>query len=124
MIFTVELTLIAMSGGIVIGTLLALMRLSGRSVPVDPPPRLREPAALDPAGDGDPLVLLPGALHRRLDHARRRRSRSARSLSAIITFTVFEAAYYSEIMRAGIQSVPQGPGLAGYAVGMTYCADA
>ena len=29
-------------------------------------------------------------------------------LSAIVTFTVFEAAYYSEIMRAGIQSVPRG----------------
>src|SRR5882757_10492887 len=41
-------------------------------------------------------------------------------LSAIITFTVFEAAYYSEIMRAGIQSVPRGQVSAGYAVGMTY----
>ena len=41
-------------------------------------------------------------------------------ISAIITFTVFEAAYYSEIMRAGIQSVPQGQVYAGYAVGMTY----
>jgi glutamate/aspartate transport system permease protein len=41
-------------------------------------------------------------------------------LSAIITFTVFEAAYYSEIMRAGIQSVPKGQVHAGYAVGMSY----
>ena len=41
-------------------------------------------------------------------------------LSAIITFTVFEAAYFSEIMRAGIQSVPKGQVYAGYAVGMTY----
>ena len=40
--------------------------------------------------------------------------------SAIITFTVFEAAYYSEIMRAGIQSVSKGQVAAGYAVGMTY----
>jgi len=40
--------------------------------------------------------------------------------SAIVTFTVFEAAYYSEIMRAGIQSVPKGQVSAGYAVGMTY----
>ena len=40
-------------------------------------------------------------------------------LSAIITFTVFEAAYYSEIMRAGIQSVP-GAGLRRLRVGMTY----
>ena len=41
-------------------------------------------------------------------------------LSAMITFTLFEAAYYSEIMRAGIQSVPKGQVHAGYAVGMTY----
>ncbi len=41
-------------------------------------------------------------------------------LSAIITFTIFEAAYYSEIMRAGIQSVPSGQVNAGYAVGMSY----
>ena len=40
--------------------------------------------------------------------------------SAIVTFTLFEAAYYSEIMRAGIQSVPRGQVHAGYAVGMTY----
>ena len=42
------------------------------------------------------------------------------SLSAFITFTLFEAAYYSEIMRAGIQSVPRGQQHAGYAMGMRY----
>jgi glutamate/aspartate transport system permease protein len=41
-------------------------------------------------------------------------------MSAIITFTVFEAAYYAEIMRAGIQSVSKGQVNAGYAMGMTY----
>ena len=41
-------------------------------------------------------------------------------ISAVVTFTLFEAAYYSEIMRAGIQSVPTGQVYAGYAVGMTY----
>jgi glutamate/aspartate transport system permease protein len=40
--------------------------------------------------------------------------------SAIITFTLFEAAYYSEIMRVGIQSVPRGQVMAGQAIGMTY----
>jgi glutamate/aspartate transport system permease protein len=43
--------------------------------------------------------------------------------SAIITFTLFEAAYYCEIMRAGIQSVPRGQVAAGYALGMSYGAD-
>jgi len=38
----------------------------------------------------------------------------------MITFTLFEAAYYSEIMRAGIQSIPKGQVAAGYALGMTY----
>jgi len=42
------------------------------------------------------------------------------AFSAIITFTIFESAYYSEIMRAGIQSVSRGQVQAGYAVGMTY----
>ena len=41
-------------------------------------------------------------------------------MSAMITFTLFEAAYYSEIMRAGIQSIPKGQMGAGYALGMTY----
>jgi glutamate/aspartate transport system permease protein len=40
--------------------------------------------------------------------------------SAMITFTLFEAAYYSEIMRAGIQSISKGQVAAGYALGMTY----
>ena len=40
--------------------------------------------------------------------------------SAIITFVAFEAAYFSEIMRAGIQSIPRGQVHAGQAMGMTY----
>ena len=40
--------------------------------------------------------------------------------SAIITFICFEAAYFSEIMRAGIQSIPRGQVYAGQALGMTY----
>ena len=41
-------------------------------------------------------------------------------LSAVITFTMFEAAYYCEIMRAGIQSIPKGQVNAGYALGLNY----
>jgi glutamate/aspartate transport system permease protein len=40
--------------------------------------------------------------------------------SSVITFTLFEAAYYCEIMRAGIQSVPRGQAWAGYALGLNY----
>src|SRR6185295_5283829 len=41
-------------------------------------------------------------------------------ISAVITFIAFEAAYFSEIMRAGIQSIPRGQVHAAQAVGMTY----
>jgi glutamate/aspartate transport system permease protein len=40
--------------------------------------------------------------------------------SSLITFTIFEAAYYCEIMRAGIQSVARGQVYAGYALGLNY----
>ena len=40
--------------------------------------------------------------------------------SAYITFAIFEAAYFSEIMRAGIQSIPRGQVFAGQAMGFTY----
>jgi glutamate/aspartate transport system permease protein len=112
LIFSVQLTLIAMIGGIVIGTLLALMRLSGRKWLV------MAAAFYVNTLRSIPLVmvilwfflLIPLLIGRSL----------GAELSAIITFTVFEAAYYSEIMRAGIQSVSKGQVNAGYAVGMTY----
>jgi glutamate/aspartate transport system permease protein len=110
--FSVQLTIIAMIGGIAIGTLLALMRLSGKKWLVMPA------AAYVNTLRSIPLVmvilwfflLIPLIIGRPM----------GAELSAIITFTVFEAAYYSEIMRAGIQSVPKGQVYAGYAVGMTY----
>jgi glutamate/aspartate transport system permease protein len=111
-VFSIQLTLVAMIGGIVIGTLLALMRLSGK-------PWLVWPAAFYVNTlRSIPLVmvilwfflLIPLLIGRPL----------GAEVSAIVTFTVFEAAYYSEIMRAGIQSVPRGQVYAGYAVGMDY----
>ncbi|MEY3273569.1 MAG: Glutamate/aspartate transport system permease protein GltK [Pseudomonadota bacterium] len=112
LVFSFQLTLIAMVGGIVLGTALALMRLSGKKwleVPA---------AAYVNTMRSIPLVmvilwfflLIPLMTGRPM----------GAELSAIITFTLFEAAYYSEIMRAGIQSVPKGQVHAGYAVGMTY----
>ena len=111
-IFSIQLTVIAMLGGIVLGTLLALMRLSGKKWLIYPA------AFYVNTLRSIPLVmvilwfflLIPLLTGRPL----------GAELSAIITFTVFEAAYYSEIMRAGIQSVPRGQVSAGYAVGMNY----
>jgi glutamate/aspartate transport system permease protein len=112
LIFSVELTLVAMIGGIIIGTLLALMRLSGKKWLIAPA------AFYVNTLRSIPLVmvilwfflLIPLLIGRPM----------GAELSAVITFTVFEAAYYSEIMRAGIQSVPKGQVYAGFAVGMTY----
>ncbi len=40
--------------------------------------------------------------------------------SAVVAFIMVESAYYSEIIRAGIQSIPRGQPWAAYALGMTY----
>jgi len=111
-LFSLQLTFVAMLGGIALGTLLALMRLSGYPWLVLPA------AAYVNTMRSIPLVmvilwfflLIPMITRRPL----------GAEWSAIITFTLFEAAYYSEIMRAGIQSVPRGQVAAGYALGMTY----
>ena len=112
LLFSLQLTVVAMLGGIALGTILALMRLSGKPWLVIPA------AAYVNTLRSIPLVmvilwfflLIPMLIGRPL----------GAELSAMITFTVFEAAYYSEIMRAGIQSVSKGQVYAGYAVGMTY----
>ena len=112
MLFSVELTLVATVGGIVFGTILALMRLSGNKV-------LATPAVIYVNGMRSiPLVmvilwfflLIPFLIGRSI----------GAELSATITFVAFEAAYFSEIMRAGIQSIPRGQVMAGQALGMTY----
>jgi glutamate/aspartate transport system permease protein len=112
LIFSVQLTLIAMIGGIVLGTALALMRLSGKTWLIMPA------AFYVNTMRSIPLVmvilwfflLIPLLIGRPM----------GAEVSAMLTFTLFEAAYYSEIMRAGIQSVPKGQVYAGYAVGMSY----
>jgi glutamate/aspartate transport system permease protein len=112
LLFSVQLTVLATVGGILFGTLLALMRLSGR------------PALMYPASfyvntmRSIPLVmvilwfflLIPMLIGMPI----------GADLSATITFIAFEAAFFSEIVRAGIQSVPKGQTYAGEALGMTY----
>jgi len=110
--FSVQLTVVATLGGIVFGTLLALLRLSGKRA-------LMLPATFYVNGMRSiPLVmvilwfylLIPFAIGRPI----------GAELSAVITFVAFEAAYFSEIMRAGIQSIPRGQVFAGQALGMSY----
>ena len=118
--FSVLLTVVATAGGVLFGTLLAMMRLSGRTL-------LEAPATFYVNGMRSvPLVmvilwfflLVPGSFYATIpwhlgDHYRS-------EISAVITFVAFEAAYFSEIMRAGIQSIPRGQVFAGQALGMTY----
>jgi glutamate/aspartate transport system permease protein len=110
--FSLMLTVVATIGGILFGTVLALMRLSGRKW-------LDLPAAIYVNGMRSiPLVmvilwfflLVPFLIGRPI----------GAELSAVITFVAFEAAYFSEIVRAGIQSIPRGQVFAGQALGMTY----
>ncbi|WP_284337788.1 amino acid ABC transporter permease [Comamonas sp. NoAH] len=110
--FSVMLTIIATLGGIFFGTLLALMRLSGKKW-------LDVPATIYVNGMRSiPLVmvilwfflLVPLVIGKPI----------GAEMSAIVTFIAFEAAYFSEIMRAGIQSIPRGQVFAGQAMGMTY----
>jgi len=112
LIFSIQLTSIATIGGILLGTVLALMRLSGK-------PWLALPAtAYVNTMRSIPLVmvilwfflLIPLIIGKPIGV----------NLSAIITFIAFEAAYFSEIVRAGIQSIPKGQVYAGQALGMTY----
>ena len=110
--FSVLLTVLATIGGILFGTVLALMRLSGKKW-------LDAPAAFYVNGMRSiPLVmvilwfflLVPMVIGRSI----------GAEYSAIITFIAFEAAYFSEIVRAGIQSIPRGQVFAGQALGMSY----
>jgi len=112
MYFSFALTGIATLGGIVFGTILAMMRLSGNK------PMAFVAATYVNGMRSIPLLmvllwfflLVPLLIGRAI----------GAELSAVITFIAFEAAYFSEIMRAGIQSIARGQVHAGQALGMTY----
>ena len=120
MTFTLTLTGLAMVGGVIFGTLLAMMRLS------------RFPLLGIPAGAyvnlmrSVPLVLVIFWFYFLVPYigawiiGAPRPVQVGAFLSCVITFTLFEAAYYCEIMRAGIQSIPRGQVAAGQALGLNY----
>lgn len=118
--FTLTLTALAAIGGLLLGTLVALLRIAGGRV-----------LATIAAGYVNlmralPLVLvifwfyfLVPYLGQWLTGASRPIQVGAFS-SSLLTFTLFEAAYFSEIVRGGIQSVARGQANAGAALGLTY----
>jgi glutamate/aspartate transport system permease protein len=120
MTFTIRLTLLAMAGGIIFGTLLAMMRLSSHkwlSVPA---------GAYVDFMRSIPLVLVIFWFFFLVPYIGGWVTRSSTPIqvgafySAVITFTLFEATYYCEIMRAGIQSVARGQVWSSYALGLDY----
>jgi len=120
MTFTVTLTLLAMTGGIVFGTILAMMRLSSFK------PVSMAAGAYVNLMRSIPLVLVIFWFFFLVPYIGAWVTRAERPIqvgafySALVTFTMFEAAYYCEIMRAGIQSIPRGQVWSGYALGLNY----
>src|SRR6201999_3068453 len=120
MTFTLTLTALAGLGGLVFGTLIALLRLS------------RLPVLSHIAGlyvnliRSMPLVLVIFWFYFLVPYIGQWLTGASRPiqvgafLSALVTFTLFEAAYFCEIMRAGIQSIPRGQVQAAQALGMPY----
>ena len=119
-LYTVELTAVAAIGGLFFGTLLALARLS--------PMKWLSTLAAGYVNlmRSIPLVLvlfwffflMPQVLQVMTGGDRPPQIGAERT--AIITFIMFEAAYFCEIMRAGIQSIPRGQVYSAYALGLTY----
>src|SRR5260370_17690224 len=120
MTFTLTLTGLSALGGLIFGTLIALMRLSGfklfgriAGLYVDLMRSL-------------PLVMVIFWFYFLVPYIGQWLTGSSRPIhvgafaSSLITFVIFEAAYFSEIMRAGIQSISKGQPAAASALGLTY----
>src|SRR3954454_6515550 len=120
MTFTLTLTALSAAGGLVFGTLIALMRLSGSrllgliaGVYVDLMRSL-------------PLVLVIFWFYFLVPYIGQWLTGASRPIrvgafsSSLVTFILFEAAYFSEIMLAGIQSISRGQPAAAQALGLTY----
>lgn len=120
MSFTLELTFLAMIGGVVVGTILAMMRLSSN--------KIISTVATSYVNliRSVPLVLVIFWFYFLVPYigawviGANEPIKVGAFTSSLITFVLFEAAYYCEIMRAGIQSIPRGQVSAGYALGMNY----
>ena len=118
--FTLEITVLAMVGGIVLGTLLAMMRLSSvKSMAWVAASYVNLLRSI-------PLVLVIFWIYFLVPYigawviGASSPIKVGAFTSALVTFILFEACYYCEIMRAGIQSIPSGQASAGYALGMNY----
>ncbi len=120
MTFTLTLTGLAATGGVVLGTLIAMLRLA--NVPV----LSQGAAAYVNLVRSLPLVLVIFWFYFLVPYIGQWLTGSSRPIqvgafsSSLITFMAFEAAYFSEIMRAGIGGISKGQVNAGAALGLTY----
>ncbi|PQV48662.1 glutamate/aspartate ABC transporter permease GltK [Paraburkholderia sp. BL21I4N1] len=118
-VVTFQITLIAIVFGIIWGTILAMLRLSSFK------PFVWFAKAYVTIFRSIPLVMVllwfflivPQVLQNVLGLSP---DIDIRLASAMVAFSLFEAAYYSEIIRAGIQAVPRGQVNASFALGMNY----
>lgn len=120
MTFTLTLTLLAAAMGLVLGTLLAMMRLSRYRI-------LSVPAGIYVnVMRSVPLLLVIFWFYFLVPYIAAWIVGSPTPLrvgafnSAVVTFTLFEAAYFCEIMRAGIQSIARGQVSASMALGLNH----
>jgi glutamate/aspartate transport system permease protein len=118
MLVTLEITLVALVVGLIWGTLLALMRLSAVA------PLRWFAAGYVNLFRAVPLVMvllwfflvIPQLLTALFNLPP---GTDVRMTSALVGFALFESAYYAEIIRAGIQSVPKGQLSAATALGLS-----
>jgi len=116
---TLRITITAILAGIALGTLLAVMRITEKPILV------WFSALYVNTFRSIPLIMVllwfflivPALLERIFNIPRHA---DTRLTSAMVAFALFQAAYYAEIIRAGIQSVSKGQMGAALALGMTF----
>ncbi|WJN59731.1 Glutamate/aspartate ABC transporter, permease protein GltK [Pseudomonas sp. SO81] len=118
MLMTLQLMVLGVIGGVVLGTLLAIMRLSHN--------RLLSGFAATYVNyfRSIPLLLVITWFYFAVPFLLRwitgEDTPVGAFTSCLVAFVMFEAAYFSEIVRAGIQAIPKGQMGAASALGMTH----
>jgi glutamate/aspartate transport system permease protein len=118
MVMTLQLMVMGVVGGIVIGTLLALMRLSSNKLLAN------IAGAYVNYFRSIPLLLVITWFYLAVPFVLRwitgQDTPIGAFTSCVVAFMMFEAAYFCEIVRAGVQSISRGQMGAAQALGMTY----
>jgi glutamate/aspartate transport system permease protein len=118
MVMTLQLMVLGIVGGLVLGTILALMRLSSNKL------ASRVAGAYVNYFRSIPLLLVITWFYLAVPFVLRwitgQDTPVGAFTSCVVAFMMFEAAYFCEIVRAGVQSISRGQMGAAQALGMTY----